>query len=78
MPLRELREAEAMVADFVGSSYNGYLGPVGVDMFVYHDAEGYHLNPCVEINLRHTMGMVAHAIAQRHTERHGELWSPMR
>lgn len=34
-----------------------YLGPLGIDAFVYRDAEGHHrLKPVVEINPRHTMG----------------------
>ncbi len=37
--------------------YKGYLG---VDMLVYQDNNGqYRLHPCVEINMRYTMGMVA-------------------
>jgi len=35
----------------------GYLGPVGVDAFVYRDSEGHaSLKPVVEINPRYTMG----------------------
>lgn len=34
----------------------GYSGPVGIDMLIAADGT---LNPCVEINLRHTMGMIA-------------------
>ena len=35
----------------------GYLGPVGVDAFVYRDAEGLaRIKPVVEINPRYTMG----------------------
>ncbi|MBO4504180.1 MAG: hypothetical protein J5730_05165 [Bacteroidales bacterium] len=42
-----------------------YHGCVGVDMFVY-EADGYKLNPMVEINLRMTMGMAAHLLYERH------------
>ena len=42
----------------LGGFYKGWMG---VDMLVYRDSAGsYGLNPCVEINLRHTMGAVAH------------------
>jgi uncharacterized ferritin-like protein (DUF455 family) len=35
----------------------GYFGPLGIDAFVYGDADGsLRLKPIVEINLRHTMG----------------------
>lgn len=35
---------------------NGYEGPLGVDMLIEIDG---HLLPFIEVNLRHTMGMVA-------------------
>lgn len=41
-----------------------YEGPVGIDMLVTEDGD---LNPCVEINLRNTMGRVAIDIRQRIT-----------
>lgn len=50
-----------------------YQGPVGVDMLVYKINEKekdatprYGIAPFIEINLRYTMGFVAHAIAERH------------
>ena len=36
-----------------------YLGPIGVDMMVVRQAAGFMLHPCVEINLRRTMGNLA-------------------
>jgi uncharacterized ferritin-like protein (DUF455 family) len=37
----------------------GYLGPVGIDAFVFRDAQGVaRLKPVVEINPRYTMGRV--------------------
>ncbi|MBQ4216234.1 MAG: hypothetical protein II663_08180 [Bacteroidales bacterium] len=36
-----------------------YSGILGVDMFVYQQDNEYFVHPCVEINLRMTMGMVA-------------------
>ena len=44
-----------------------YRGPFGVDMMVVPrpDANGFLLHPCVEINLRRTMGHVALAIGRR-------------
>ena len=44
-----------------------YDGPLGVDMMLYRDSDGkIALNPCVEINLRMTMGMVTAAMGNRH------------
>ena len=41
--------------------YEGkYTGCFGVDMMIYQDEEGnYKIQPCVEINLRYNMGIVA-------------------
>ena len=36
-----------------------YVGPFGVDMMIVNGADGFMLHPCVEINLRRTMGHVA-------------------
>ena len=52
-----------------------YKGPLGVDMFVYRDGDGFGLNPLVEINFRHTMGLVAHRLLQRQPWREGEKFS---
>ena len=42
---------------------NVYKGPFGVDMMVVAgDSKGFLLHPCVEINLRKTMGHVANSI----------------
>ena len=48
----------------IGLHYNG---PLGVDMMLYRDDKGdIALNPCVEVNLRMTMGMVTAAMGNRH------------
>lgn len=42
---------------------DGYEGPLGVDMMVCGDEEAaYWIDPCVEINLRYTMGFVAKGV----------------
>ena len=44
----------------------GYRGPVGVDAFVYRDAEGRaRVKPVVEINPRYTMGRLTLELMQR-------------
>ena len=46
-----------MQKEFLSSIISkGYSGPIGIDMLATPDGE---INPCVEINLRHTMGHVA-------------------
>ncbi len=43
----------------------GYEGYLGVDMFTYRHPSGkLKLHPCVEINVRSTMGLMAHQIYQ--------------
>lgn len=44
-------------------SLENYVGPFGVDMMVVADDSRFLLHPCVEINLRRTMGHVALAIS---------------
>lgn len=47
-----------------GSEYTGYLG---VDMLVYRRADdSFAIHPCIEINMRFTMGLVALRISQRY------------
>jgi hypothetical protein len=42
--------------------YSGYLG---VDMMVCQTPAGYQIQPCVEINMRMNMGLVAHTFYER-------------
>ena len=56
--LRNIREV--MVEKIEPVLKNLYSGPFGIDMMIYADEEGELLvNPCVELNLRRTMGHVA-------------------
>lgn len=43
-----------------------YQGPLGIDMMVCLEEGTYRLHPCVEMNLRLNMGIVAHTIHRRH------------
>ena len=40
-----------------------YVGPLGVDMMLVETAQGIMLHPCIEVNLRRTMGYVALDVA---------------
>ncbi len=47
---------------------HGYFGPAGFDSFVYTDTDGKErVAPVIEINARHSMSDVAHAIRNRYT-----------
>ena len=44
-----------------------YDGPLGIDMMLYKKDNGeIALNPCIEVNLRMTMGMITAAMGERH------------
>ncbi len=58
---------KAVLIDILNSKiapfYNGCLG---IDMLIYQDADNSPLlNPCIEINLRHTMGIVTSIIGDK-------------
>ena len=60
-----LSTARERICWYMGVVLNGkYQGPFGVDMMIVDSADknGFLLHPCVEINLRRTMGHVALAI----------------
>ena len=65
-------EREALEAWLLDAIVPHYRGPLGVDCIC--DADGnIHIS---ELNLRHTMGHVAHAYLALHPEAQGTLFSP--
>ncbi len=60
---RLISEIERFFDKELSHVYKGYLG---VDMLVYRLEGVCRLHPCVEINLRNTMGMVAHRAFERY------------
>lgn len=63
IPSERLDNVINRMAELIGRKLRGtYTGPLGVDMLV---AGGSLLNPCVEINLRRTMGHAALARYER-------------
>lgn len=60
-----IRELSAMLNEL----YPCYRGHIGVDMMVYRSSSGrYAVQPCVEINLRYNMGIVALHLSRRYVE----------
>jgi hypothetical protein len=54
---RQVKEAAAKA---IGEIYAGYTGYIGIDMLIYKTVEGTNaLHPCIEVNMRYTMGMAA-------------------
>ena len=65
-----LKDIRARLLDklslWYGTDYHGYLG---VDMMVVQTEGGYVLHPCVEINVRMNMGVVARLFFDRYVSR---------
>ena len=64
IPAETLRQVgrvlQVELAEVIGGSYQGYLG---VDMMICRTKDGgYAIHPCVEINLRMNMGVVARLV----------------
>lgn len=58
------QQLETLLGSKLGDAYQGYLG---VDMMVCQNSDGsYWLHPCVEINLRMNMGVVARLFYDRY------------
>lgn len=56
----------------LAASFPHYTGYAGVDMMICQTGEGYSVQPCVEINMRMNMGMVARLFHDRFIECDGE------
>jgi len=62
---RKIRQAVGEVILEVYGPF--YRGNIGVDMMIYKDEKGrYLIHPCVEINMRYTMGMLAVKLFERY------------
>ena len=62
VPERELAALIALHEAYLSEQLagSGYVGYIGIDLFVYRRGEVFALHPAVEINLRCTMGVLAH------------------
>ena len=55
---------ESITGTLIVPHYKGYLG---IDMIIYRNREGkMQIHPCIELNMRMSMGMVARIIADRY------------
>lgn len=63
--LHEVRNALcSIITSLIAPHYKGYMG---IDMIIYRNNQGQILlHPCIELNLRMSMGMVARIIADRY------------
>jgi len=67
--LQELRET---LLKKLADNFPHYTGYAGVDMMVCETTDGYCIQPCVEINMRMNMGMVARIFHSRFMLKNGE------
>lgn len=67
VPESLLTSVQQSICQLLTASLGSYRGPFGVDMMVVArpDADGFMLHPCVELNLRRTMGHAALAIQRQ-------------
>ena len=60
-----LEKVKNAILQFLSYHFNFiYKGCIGVDMMVYSEKAFFRLHPCVEINMRNTMGMLAFQLHQ--------------
>lgn len=63
------RQLLKIIKDRFGKFYSGCIG---VDMMIYKKNEEYKLHPCVEINLRDNMGLLALRLSENYLEADAE------
>lgn len=57
-----INREEEILTELTASAYQGWMG---IDMMVYNDGGRLRVMPCVELNLRMTMGVVAMKVCER-------------
>lgn len=64
-----LEKIKSDIQKFISQYYtNTYEGYIGVDMMVYEENEQFFLHPCVEINVRNNMGILALKLSQKYLD----------
>lgn len=62
-----LENVRFYIVQFLQSTFrNIYSGCIGVDMLIYEESGLFHLHPCVEINVRDNMGLLAIKISEKY------------
>ena len=65
VPLETLHRVREVAKDVLERRFVGYAGCLGIDMMVCRSGEGFWIHPCVEVNLRMNMGIVAGSLYRR-------------
>ncbi|GHT33082.1 hypothetical protein FACS189434_06380 [Bacteroidia bacterium] len=64
-----LKETTRLLMQFIKQKYSPvYTGCIGVDMLIYKNGENYALQPCVEINMRKSMGYLAIKLFEKYID----------
>ena len=64
-----LLQARKTLTGMIHEMYSPYYkGTVGVDMLIYKVGSSYHLHPCVEINMRKSMGYLAIRLTEKYLD----------
>lgn len=62
-----LDKVKQLIKDFLSTHYLSiYEGCIGIDMLIYEEDGLFRLNPCVEINMRKSMGYLAIQLQEKH------------
>jgi len=72
-----LVKTRTILSELIHEMYaNAYHGIIGVDLLVYKTIDANRLHPCVEINMRKTMGYLAFRLAEKylHPDSHGDFF----
>lgn len=76
---RQIEELKQQLPGLLQGLLPEYRGYLGVDMMIYRNAQGnYRLQPCVEINLRYNMGIVALVFSKRYLAAESQGWFTVR
>ena len=65
LPVKTLFCVANVLRVLLARQFLDYAGPLGVDMMVCRSDDGFFLHPCVEINLRMNMGILACCLQRR-------------
>jgi len=72
VPVDRLHRLRETLPGKLALYFPSYTGYAGVDMMICETAEGYSVQPCVEINMRMNMGMVARLFHNQYMEEDGQ------
>ena len=64
--IRQLNILKDNIINLIPDVIKYYTGPFGIDMMIYRENNDYKLHPCVEINLRTSMGHAARRFYDKH------------